>query len=327
LVSTGEKLLTRAQTIFKLKEFSIIRCHKIIKLSSNIMLMDKADLLKQVKASTVAIGLFNKDTKDVISTFGTGFFIGGKYIVSSAHVFSQCLNYNSQYKEKNNGLEGMYSAFSITRRGRQLDLDTYRINESIRLPPVKEVAGFTGSIDLDIGLGKLDRTSDSFLPIKEPGQLELYHDIAMCGYPSGRLSLILYRNGDGVGMRLNPIIQFGHIAGLMPYDESSTPWGIQTDIVAMGGSSGSPIIDPSDGEVIGMAQQVISTMTTVYKEGMPSNLYKLTKGPLYGVAPLGLAYGVSNMVLSLLPNVSKNYFERRLPPDFLFEDTQMVVIF
>ncbi|MGH9985994.1 MAG: trypsin-like peptidase domain-containing protein, partial [Nitrososphaeraceae archaeon] len=166
-----------------------------------------------------------------------------------------------------------------------------------------------------------------YLPIKEPGQLELYHDIAMCGYPSGRLSLILYRNGDGVGMRLNPIIQFGHIAGLMPYDESSAPWGIQTDIVAIGGSSGSPIIDPSNGEAIGMAQQVISTMTTVYKEGMPSDLYKLTKGPLYGVAPLGLAYGVSNMVLSLLPNVSKNYFERGHSPDFLFEDTQIVVIF
>lgn len=165
------------------------------------------------------------------------------------------------------------------------------------------------------------------MTIKEPGQLELSHDIAMCGYPSGRLSLILYRNEDGVGMHLNPIIQFGHIAGLMPYDESPTPWGIQTDIVAVGGSSGSPIIDPKDGEVIGMAQQVISTMTTVYKEGMPTNLYKLTKGPLYGVAQLGLAYGVSNMVLSLLPNISKNYFERGHPPDLIFEDSQIVIIF
>ena len=292
------------------------------------MLMFKAGLLKRVKASTVAIGLINKDTKEVISTFGTGFFLGGKYIVSSAHVFSQCLNYNSLYKEKNNRFEGIYSAFRVSSRGQKLDLDTYRICESIRLPPVKEVAGFNGSIDLDVGLGKLDRTSDGFLPIKEPGQLELYQDIAMCGYPSGRLSLILYRNEEGVGMHLNPIIQFGHIAGLMPYDESSTPWGIQTDIVAIGGSSGSPIIDPSDGEVIGMAQQVISTMTTVYKEGMPTNLYKLTKGPLYGVAPLGLAYGVSNMILSLLPNISKNYFERGYPPDLLlFEDTQIVIIF
>ncbi len=289
--------------------------------------MFKAGLLKRVKASTVAIGLLNKDTKDVIATFGTGFFIGDKYIVSSAHVFSQCLNYNSLYKEKKNSFEGIYSALRVIRRGQKLDLDIYRINESIRLPPVKEAAGFNGSIDLDIGLGKLDRTSDSFLPIKEPGRLELYQDIAMCGYPSGRLSLILYRNEDGVGMHLNPIIQFGHIAGLMPYDESSTPWGIQTDIVAIGGSSGSPIIDPSDGEVIGMAQQVISTMTTVYKEGMPTNLYKLTKGPLYGVAPLGLAYGVSNIILSLLPNISKNYFERGHPPDLLFEETQIVIIF
>jgi hypothetical protein len=296
-------------------------------MSNNIMLMFKAGLLKRVKASTVAIGLLNKDTKDVISTFGSGFFLGDKYIVSSAHVFSQYLNYNSLYKEKNSSFKGIYSAFRVTRREQKLDLDTYRISESIRLPSIKEVAGFNGSIDLDIGLGKLDRASDSFLTIKEPDRLELSHDIAMCGYPSGRLSLILYRNEDGVGMHLNPIIQFGHIAGLMPYDESPTPWGIQTDIVAVGGSSGSPIIDPNDGEVIGMAQQVISTMTTVYKEGMPTNLYKLTKGPLYGVAQLGLAYGVSNMVLSLLPNISKNYFEGGHPPDLIFEDSQIVIIF
>lgn len=51
-------------------------------------------------------------------------------------------------------------------------------------------------------------------------------------------------------MPMNPIIQFGHIVGLMPYDESSAPWGIQTDIVAVGGSSGSPIVDPNNGEVI-----------------------------------------------------------------------------
>lgn len=296
-------------------------------MSNNIMLMFKAGLLKRVKASTVAIGLLNKDTKDIISTFGSGFFLGSKYIVSSAHVFSQCLNYTSLYKQKNSSFKGIYSAFRVTRSEQQLDLDTYRICESIRLPPVKDVAGFNGSIDLDIGLGKLDRASDSFLTIKEPGRLELSHEIAMCGYPSGRLSLILYRNEEGVGMHLNPIIQFGHIAGLMPYDESPTPWGIQTDIVAVGGSSGSPIIDPKDGEVIGMVQQVISTMTTVYKEGMPTNLYKLTKGPLYGVAPLGLAYGVSNQILSLLPNISKNYFERGHPPDLIFEDSPIVIIF
>ena len=291
-----------------------------------MIMMIEADKLKRVKSATVAIGLSNNDTKDVISSFGTGFFIGGEYIVSSAHVFSQCLNYNTLYKEKNNGLEGMYSAFNITTKGDQLDLNTYRINESIRLPPVKEVAGFTGSIDLDVGVGKLDRPSDNFLTIKEPCQLELYDEIVICGYPSGKLSLILYKNGDGEGIRLSPIIQSGRIAGLMPHDESPKPWGIQTDIVAVGGSSGSPILDPSSREVIGMAQQVIATMTTVDKEGMPPNLYELTKGPLYGVAPMGLAYGVTNQILSLLPNISKDYFEGGLPPN-IFANTEILRIF
>lgn len=291
--------------------------------------MINADKFNVVKDATVAIGLANKDTKDVISSFGTGFFIGGEYIVTSAHIFNQCIKYNAQYKEKNNGMEGIYSAFNITTKDNQLELNTYHIIKAIRLPPVKEVKGFTGSVDLDIGIGKLDCHSDNFLHIKKPTQLKLYDEIVICGYPSGRISLVLYRNKheDGMGIQLRPIIQYGRVAGLMPDDYSNNPWGIQTDIIAMGGSSGSPIIDPSTGEVIGMAQQVIATMTTVDKEGMPSNLYELTKGPLYGIAPIGLAFGVTNQILSPLPNISKNYFENGLPPDFLFENTGVIGLF
>jgi hypothetical protein len=294
-----------------------------------MLLMFQADKLRGVKAATVAIGLANKDTDDVISSFGTGFFIDREYIVSSAHVFSQCLRYNTKYKEKNNGLEGMYSAFNITTKGGQLDLNTYQIRKAIRLPPVKEITGFTGSLDLDIGIGKLDRPSDDFLDIQEPGQLKLYDEIVICGYPSGRVSLVLYRNNyeDAMGMRLSPIIQFGRVAGLMPSDDSPNPWGIQTDIVAMGGSSGSPIVDPCHGQVIGMAQQVIATMTTIDKAGMPPSLYELSKGPLYGIAPIGLAYGVTNQILSPLPNICKDYFEKGLPPNFLFDNTGAIELF
>ena len=56
--------------------------------------MIEADKFRVIKAATVVIGLPNKNTRDVISSFGTGFLIGGEYIVSSAHVFSQCLKYN-----------------------------------------------------------------------------------------------------------------------------------------------------------------------------------------------------------------------------------------
>ena len=110
------------------------------------------------------------------------------------------------------------------------------------------------------------------------------------------------------------------------YDDSNNPWGIQTDIVAREDPVVA-IMDPSSREVIGMAQQVIATMTTVEKEGMPSNLFELTKGPLYGIAPIGLAYGVTNQILSPLPNISKNYFDKGLPPDFLFENTGIIELF
>jgi V8-like Glu-specific endopeptidase len=290
-------------------------------------LLIDTDVFGKVKAATVAIGLSNRNTGDIISSFGTGFFIDEKYIVTSAHVFTQCIKYNNYYKEKNKGVEGVYSAFNITSNGDQKS-NSYNIERAIRLPPLKEATGFTGSIDLDLGIGKLDHCSDKFLPIRHSSRLKLYEDIAMCGYPSGRISLILYKNNhkDAAGIRLNPIIQFGHIAGLIPTDDNPRPWGIQTDIIAMGGSSGSPIVDMKS-EVLGMAQDVIATMTTVDEYGMPPNLYELTKGPLYGVAPIGLAYGVSNQILSLIPNIAKNYFEKNLPPDLLFQTNEVLELF
>jgi hypothetical protein len=294
-----------------------------------MQLMINVDKFRVVKAATVAIGIANKDTSEVIGSFGTGFFIGGEYIVSSAHVFSQCVTYNTNYKEKNNSDEGIYSAFSITTEGDQVKPNTYRIKKAIRLPSVKEAKGFTGSLDLDIGIGKLDRPSALFLRIQEPSQLKLYNEIVICGYPSGRISLILYKNNHQapMGIPLSPIIQFGRISGLMPGDDSPNPWGIQTDIIAMGGSSGSPIIDTNTAKVIGMAQDVIATMTIVDKFGMPPNLYEFTKGPLYGIAPIGLAYGVTSQILSVLPNISKNYFERGLIPDSLFQNTGVLELF
>lgn len=79
--------------------------------------MTEADKFNAVKDATLAIGLANKDTKDVISSFGTDFFIGWKYIVSFALIFSQCIKYNAQYKDKNRSVEGMYSAVNITTKG------------------------------------------------------------------------------------------------------------------------------------------------------------------------------------------------------------------
>ena len=49
--------------------------------------MIEADKFRVIKAATVAIGLANKITRDVISSLGTGFFIGGEYIVQLSACF------------------------------------------------------------------------------------------------------------------------------------------------------------------------------------------------------------------------------------------------
>ena len=69
----------------------------------------------------------------------------------------------------------------------------------------------------------------------------------MSGYPSGEQSLTVDKE---YGIRFSPIIQFGHITGFMPIDYIRVPWGIQTDIIGAGGSSGSALTDSSDGKVI-----------------------------------------------------------------------------
>lgn len=245
--------------------------------------MINSGIFSAVKTAAVAIGLANRDTGDILCSVGTGFFICGEHIVSSAHVFSQCIKYKTYFKEKGKGVEGVYSAFNVTSEREHLQSDTYNIGRAIRLSALKEAAGFTGSLDLDLGIAKLDHRSDNFLRIGQPSPLKLYEEICMCGYPSGRISINLYKNNheDGIELRLSPVFQFGRIAGLFPTDDNPNPWGIQTDIIAMGGSSGSPIVNPNSGEVLGMAQDVIATMTTVDKYGMPPSLYELTKGPLY----------------------------------------------
>jgi S1-C subfamily serine protease len=59
------------------------------------------------------------------------------------------------------------------------------------------------------------------------------------------------------GLRLTPLMQFGHISGFLPTDEAWYPYALQTDIIGTGGSSGSPIVDPYDGKVVGISQNVI----------------------------------------------------------------------
>ena len=108
-------------------------------------------------------------------------------------------------------------------------------------------------MDLAFGILKTPYQDLKALPIKEPQPLKLLDEIAICGYPAGQHSLD--PSGEFSGQRFSPIFQTGRIGGFLAFDEAPLPYGIQTDIIGVGGSSGSPLIDPNDGSVVGMAQK------------------------------------------------------------------------
>lgn len=128
-------------------------------------------------------------------------------------------------------------------------------------------------------------------------QVQVYHEICMCGYPSGEYSLAIARR---YGLRFSPVMQFGRITSLMPIDDIRAPWGLQTDIIGTGGSSGSAIVDPSDGKVVGIAQQVLPCgIMGIYKEFTHAEDGSIRKKDriVSGKAKIGLVYGITSYYL------------------------------
>lgn len=98
------------------------------------------------------------------------------------------------------------------------------------------------------------------------------------------------------GLRFSPIIQVGRIAGFMPTDTAAIPYGLQTDIIGTGGSSGSPIVDTS----VGIAQQVIQAGVVV--NSSPKKTFVEVN--------MGLVYGLSNHVLHGIYEKAQDFLDR-----------------
>ena len=253
--------------------------------------------LSLVKEATVAIGLVDYGKTIPKEICGSGFILNeNRYLMTASHVIDGCIKLYKIYEEKNVKTEIVAFNTLVTKSEitfKVLPIDVFSKHSFARSRLLKAGDGYAGPGDIDIAIGKfLHKHNDlPFLEIRKPEEPNLYDEIAMCGYPSGDQSLDLKRKFSGI--RFSPIIQFGKIVGFLPSDNSPQPYGMQTDIVGTGGSSGSPIIGLDDGKVIGIAQQVILA-------GVQTN-----KDSIYGTAKIGLVNGVTNhMFYKLSENVA-----------------------
>jgi hypothetical protein len=121
---------------------------------------------------------------------------------------------------------------------------------------------------MDIGYGivvnEYQSDINEFLELKN-NDSNLFDEMCICGYPSGKYTLDIEKKYTG--LRFSPIVQVGKITLFLPSDDVSIPYGIQTDIITGGGSSGSPIVDLNDGEVVGTTQEILLNKSSINLTG------------------------------------------------------------
>lgn len=247
--------------------------------------MANKKIIQHLKSCCIALGLTKKDDAQPIVVTGSGFIIDPEgYFVTANHVVSAMENTRKDHLQSGSVLE--YRGFlfeNIDEEHGQLVSIKIEHGRSLHL----NIPGLKEHIpdDQDIIMGRLSGKNNlPYLNFDKPTKIEVFDEIFMCGYPGGGHSL---RTQDQFyGNRFSPVLQYGRIASLLPTDKSRIPFGIQTDVIGTGGSSGSPIVDAETEQVLGIAQKVI-----------PSSVH--IAGPsLNASAKIGLVWGISNYFIT-----------------------------
>jgi len=272
--------------------------------------------IRRIKFSTVGIGVHNY-TKNEIHLIGSGFYYDTRgYLMSAGHVLKYAQEITKILKERKQKVKIISINLNI------LDLNKIAVEEDeieLILYPVnpKHQVNPTRPLMFDIGIGKIkpSREKYPFLKIRkpqknekqEPGQMG--ESVVICGYPAGEESLSFKIDLEH-GFRFSPIMQFGKLGAFLPFDDG-LHYGIQTDILSTGGSSGSPIVSLENGEVLGIAQKIIPAFASVE---VPDKAQKRVRMPpmLTGYAKVGIVYGDSFNMIANIVNLTKDRFDKDL---------------
>jgi len=193
------------------------------------------ELIKEVKPSVVAIGLYTPIQTKASQILGTGFVVGnGKYIVTNYHVVS---------KELDPKIVQYYVA--VSGEGKQAKLDEMSL---IGIDPVHDLALFS----IQNPLPALTLSASTF---SETGS-----EIAMIGFPIGAVLGLYPATHVGIIAAIAPDVNPARNADqltLQMLKRLKEPFLIyQLDITAFPGNSGSPVFDRETREVIGILNKV-----------------------------------------------------------------------
>ena len=119
-----------------------------------------------------------------------------------------------------------------------------------------------------------------------PRVLRVGEEVAICGFPQGLNFPVRYKAGDKI--QLTPLLQVGHVAGVLPFDGVPFPSEYVLDIPVNGGSSGSPLFT-SDGIIVGIVYAARMDFATLIDPDMPKDLDESSRAGVFVPTSLGLA--------------------------------------
>jgi S1-C subfamily serine protease len=212
--------------------------------------MSLEESYKSIKPSIVAIASLISSSPDIAEIIGTGFIARENgVIVTNDHVV-KAIDKLPRLKGHEHEWPAVVVFFHfLPNKGMivgHLEIDG--VATLSRTSPIPAEAKYYGPLVPDIGIIKVKIKSG--LPIvKISSVMEVGegHEIAMAGFPLGSKPLIR----SGYLEQLSPTLQRGIVSAILPFP-CPDPHGIVLDLPAQGGSSGSPIFNPENSEVIGM---------------------------------------------------------------------------
>ena len=217
---------------------------------------DLADTVARVKPSIVAVGIFRQTDNPQFALRGTGFAIGdGSLIATNAHVVADQGDPNGDTASARWAVQARLGGRTqvliaqVVARDPARDLAILRLLES-RLPALKV------------------RSSES---VREG------HAVAFSGFPIGGALGFAPVTHRGIVSSITPIALPGANsrqldAKLIRQIKSGSFDIFQLDATAYPGNSGSPLFDPSSGEVIGIISMVLIKGTKESALSQPSGI-------------------------------------------------------
>lgn len=154
----------------------------------------------------------------------------------------------------------------------------------------KPVEGYNYGPDIpDLGFIYVHIKNLPALKIAEKLELKEGDEVAMVGFPMGTDAL----RAPGWLHQLTPTLQSGIVSAILPFP-CNNPHAMLLNIMSQGGSSGSPILNPATGEVVGVGYGGIiepKTITGRYGKLIYENNTSLTLA-----IPARIAHGIYKMI-------------------------------